>query len=55
MDEILTLDNVNRAGQEDRACEPQAIGDVLSELFERYQARFPNVQITVVTATVEAA
>jgi len=31
-----------------RAGEPQAIGDILADLLAQYQARFPQVNITVV-------
>lgn len=55
MDEIITIQDDRRELQDDRRCEPLPIGEVLSELFARYEARYPDLQIAVVHATAEAA
>jgi hypothetical protein len=34
-------------GGDEEAGEPQAIDEILAELFTQYQARFPGVEITV--------
>jgi hypothetical protein len=36
------------------AAEPQAIGDILADLLAQYQARFPEVNITVVEVSSAA-
>jgi hypothetical protein len=38
--------------REDRPGEPQPIGEVLAELLARYQARFPELQVSVVETEV---
>jgi hypothetical protein len=38
--------------REDRGGEPQPIGEILAELLARYQARFPEVQVSVVETAV---
>lgn len=49
MDPDLTpLDQGVLEDSTDRGGEPLAIGEVLAELLAQYQARFPEVQITVV-------
>ncbi len=39
-------------GREDRGGEPQPIGEILAELLAQYQARFPEVQVSVVETAV---
>jgi hypothetical protein len=39
---------------DERAGEPQALGDILADLLARYQARFPEVNITVVEVSSAA-
>lgn len=55
MDETITLQDDLREFREDCHGEPLPIGEVLSELFARYQARYPELQIAVVHTPIEAA
>ena len=48
LDQRALEDSTNRHG------EPVAIGEVLAELLAQYQARFPDVQITVVDTAAAA-
>ena len=40
--------------REDRRGDPQQIGSIFAELFAQYQARFPEVRITVVKTMATA-
>ncbi len=41
-------------GHREEGGEPQAIGEILAELLARYQARFPEINITVVEVPATA-
>jgi hypothetical protein len=55
MDQLMTTQDDRRERQDEQRGGPLPIGDVLTELFARYQARFPELQITIVHTTAEAA
>ena len=48
MDSRISVFEEDFDGREDRPGQPQPIGEVLAELLARYQARFPEVQVSVV-------
>jgi hypothetical protein len=51
-DHITAFEDSDR--DDEGAGEPQAIGDILADLLAQYQARFPEVNITVVEASSAA-
>lgn len=55
MDQHMTTQDDRRERQAEHRDGPMPIGEVLTELFARYQARFPELQITIVHTTAEAA
>jgi hypothetical protein len=55
MDQLNLLADDQRVEREERRAEPQAIGDVLAELFAQYEARFPHLHMTIVGTTADAA
>ena len=42
-------------GDDERDKEPQPVGEILEELLAQYEARFPNIHITVVETAATAA
>ncbi len=40
--------------QRERDGEPQPVGEILEELLAQYEARFPNIRITVVETAAAA-
>lgn len=52
--DLIRLDLGALDGSADRSGGPVAIGEVLAELLAQYQARFPDVQITLVDTSAAA-
>jgi hypothetical protein len=52
MNSRISLQDEGREREERR--EPQPIGEILAELLNQYQARFPEVRITVVETPATA-